>query len=200
MTRLDTSLRPREKLAQRAVHALSNHELLQAMVGSGTRAYPVEYVARKLLKMLRMGKSLPSYEMLLSVEGVGAAQAARIAAAFELSERVRRGALAKVLRPDKYSLPIFYAAYDAGGRLLKESVVESAPPLSEQAVARLLIRELLAVESTAVRLSVRSRESSARPDMRTLALCRKIRESSALLDITILQLTVQTESRELIVL
>jgi hypothetical protein len=79
-------LRPREKIAERAVHALTDNELLQAVIGSGTARYPVRVLARRVQKLLRQG--IPSLETLREISGIGDALASRLVAVFELATRL----------------------------------------------------------------------------------------------------------------
>lgn len=88
--------RPRERIAADAALTLTDHELLQAVVGSGTKQADVRVIARRILKLLRRQRHVPSYDTLRAVDGVGAAKAAVIVASFELARRyVNRGERAK---------------------------------------------------------------------------------------------------------
>src|SRR5215510_11042007 len=86
MTDLD---RPRERLWHRGVHRIGDEELLSLLVGSGVRARPALAVASELVKasggVVALSRASP--RELAQVRGVGAARAARIAAAFELGRR-----------------------------------------------------------------------------------------------------------------
>ncbi len=84
--------RPRERLRRLGVAALSSVELLTLLVGSGTRERPADRVAREVLASWPDLRSLAarSAEELATVEGVGAATAARLAAACELGRRMGR--------------------------------------------------------------------------------------------------------------
>ena len=84
--KVQSYLRPREKMAQRAVHALSDNELLQAIIGSGSARFPVSYIARRVQTLLRNG--VPSLQTLQQVNGVGEALASRLVAVFELAGRL----------------------------------------------------------------------------------------------------------------
>jgi len=80
-------LRPREKLQARGAAALSDLELLMAIIGSGNAQADVAKIANSTLKLLKEhGKSI-TYEQLMSVTGMGAAKCTEILAAFELAER-----------------------------------------------------------------------------------------------------------------
>ena len=79
-------LRPREKLAHKGPAALSDYELLMAIIGSGNAQADVTKIARELLKVLRRDREL-TIENVQPVVGVGAAKASEIVASFELAKR-----------------------------------------------------------------------------------------------------------------
>lgn len=79
--------RPREKLVRKGVAALSDFELLEVMVGSGSAHTDVSQIARQLLKAFRRGTDTLSFESLTSLRGISTAQATRIMAGLELARR-----------------------------------------------------------------------------------------------------------------
>ena len=80
-------LRPREKLQARGAEALSDYELLMAIIGSGNAQADVTKIARDVQKLIAEKGSQLTYEDLLSVTSLGPAKAASIMAAFELWRR-----------------------------------------------------------------------------------------------------------------
>ncbi len=80
-------LRPREKLQARGAEALSDYELLMAIIGSGTAQADVTKIAREVQKLLKEKGSELAYEDLLSVKSLGPAKATNIMAGFELWRR-----------------------------------------------------------------------------------------------------------------
>ncbi len=136
-------LRPREKIQQRSQSALSDHELLQALLGSGTKQKNVRLIARELLKLIKRGEAALSFEAVQSVEGVGPAKAAVVVAAFELSRRY--------LRPTEYSgfahqpngKGMYCRYYSGGGRIIDdrwfpEELVSEPRKLIQQVMATAL--------------------------------------------------------------
>lgn len=77
-------LRPREKLQARRAAALSDYELLMAIIGSGTVAADVTKIVRDVRKLLKEKGSQLTYEDLLTVKSLGPAKATQIMAGFEL--------------------------------------------------------------------------------------------------------------------
>ena len=85
---LPRALRPREKLLARGAAHLAHGELLALVLGSGTRSDPAARVAERLLRRHGL-RGLASLEpgRLRGERGIGAASAAKLAAAFELGRR-----------------------------------------------------------------------------------------------------------------
>ncbi|MGB4758699.1 MAG: DNA repair protein RadC [Candidatus Saccharimonadales bacterium] len=79
--------RPREKLAVKGAAALSDYELLMAIIGSGTAQADVTKIARDVRKLILEKGSELTYEDLLSVKSLGPAKATTIMAGFELWRR-----------------------------------------------------------------------------------------------------------------
>jgi len=82
------SLRPREKLAKHGVSALTTTELMMLILGSGSKEFPVQIVARQIVKKLEKDNEI-SMDSLCGIAGVGTAKASQILAAMELSDRLR---------------------------------------------------------------------------------------------------------------
>ena len=80
-------LRPREKLQARGAEALSDYELLMAIIGSGTAQADVTKIARDVQRLLKEKCSELTYNDLLSIKSLGPAKATQIMAAFELWRR-----------------------------------------------------------------------------------------------------------------
>lgn len=84
MNKLD---RPREKLLTKGAAALSEFELLQAIIGSGNKQANVSQIAKSIHKLLaQFGHDIPPTE-LRRVTGLGSAKISELLAAFELSKR-----------------------------------------------------------------------------------------------------------------
>lgn len=79
--------RPREKLIAKGQAALSDFELLEVLIGSGSRTADVGYIARKVQLLLRKGSSAVTLEALTAIKGVSIATAGRILASLEVAQR-----------------------------------------------------------------------------------------------------------------
>lgn len=84
--------RPRERLGRLGAGALSTVELLTILIGSGNRVRPADEIARRLAAAYPGLRQLAGrgVDDLARLEGVGAATAARVAAALELGRRLQR--------------------------------------------------------------------------------------------------------------
>lgn len=78
--------RPREKLRDRGVFALSNIELIQAIIGSGSLGVSAARLAKTIVTMLEEKQAI-SYQELLKVKGMGDAKVTQIIASIELGRR-----------------------------------------------------------------------------------------------------------------
>jgi len=87
MTERHIDDRPREKLAKKGAHALSDYELLMAIIGSGNAQADVTKIARAVHKIMKEKGSELTYEDLLAVKSLGPAKTAQIMAGFELWRR-----------------------------------------------------------------------------------------------------------------
>lgn len=79
--------RPREKLREKGASALTDEELVTAILGMGTAGVDVRTIARQVASLIREHKDGLNLDHLLKVPGMGLAKAAQILSAFELARR-----------------------------------------------------------------------------------------------------------------
>lgn len=79
--------RPREKLREKGASALTDEELVAAILGRGVKGLDVVAMSKSVAKLIREHKENLSIEHLTSVPGMGLAKAAQILSAFELARR-----------------------------------------------------------------------------------------------------------------
>ncbi len=80
-------MRPREKLREKGAVALSDEELVAAILGKGIVGVDVRTIARKVAGIIRERKADLKLEDFANVPGMGLAKAAQILSAFELARR-----------------------------------------------------------------------------------------------------------------
>ncbi len=79
--------RPREKLRDQGAAALTDEELVAAILGMGTAGIDVRTMSRQVATLIREHRERLTLDRLLSVPGVGLAKGGKILAAFELARR-----------------------------------------------------------------------------------------------------------------
>lgn len=79
--------RPREKLRERGAVALTDEELVAAILGMGTAGIDVRTMAKQVAGLIREHRETLKLGHLLVVPGMGLAKAAQILSAFELARR-----------------------------------------------------------------------------------------------------------------
>ena len=92
ITQLSVDDRPREKMMQHGVRALSNAELLAILIGSGSVEETAIELSQRILNDVENNLSnLGKYDLkqLMTYKGIGEAKAVTIMAAMELGRRRR---------------------------------------------------------------------------------------------------------------
>jgi DNA repair protein RadC len=79
--------RPREKLREKGAAALTDEELVAAILGMGTAGIDVRTIARQVAGLIQEHREALTLDHLLSVPGMGLAKAGQILSAFELARR-----------------------------------------------------------------------------------------------------------------
>ena len=79
--------RPREKLRKKGASALTDEELVAAILGMGTARVDVRTISKQVAGLLRKHRESLTLDHLLEVPGMGLAKASQILSAFELARR-----------------------------------------------------------------------------------------------------------------
>ncbi len=93
--------RPREKIASKGASVLSDNELIEAIIGRGTKNKDVREISKEIGILIQKNRDL-QYRDLQEVEGIGPTKASQIIACFELGRRYFEpaGTCIKVTRPE----------------------------------------------------------------------------------------------------
>jgi DNA repair protein RadC len=78
---------PREKLREKGASALTDEELVAAILGMGTSGVDVRTISRQVASLIREHKAGLMLDHLQTVPGMGLAKAAQILSVFELARR-----------------------------------------------------------------------------------------------------------------
>jgi DNA repair protein RadC len=101
---------PREKIAGLGIASLSDAELVEAILGSGSRGRRVAELAADVLLLLDAHKGEPGLREFKAVKGIGSARACALAAALELGRRRFKPGDMRIAHPsDVYPLIAHYA-------------------------------------------------------------------------------------------
>jgi DNA repair protein RadC len=79
--------RPREKIASKGASSLSDTELIEAIIGRGTKNKDVRTLAKEICNLIQKHRQKIRYEDLQEIDGIGPTKASQITACFELSRR-----------------------------------------------------------------------------------------------------------------
>jgi DNA repair protein RadC len=88
--------RPREKIATKGVSVLSDNELIEAIIGRGTRNKDVREISNEIMKLLKHHTHDIQYEDIQEIDGIGPSKASQIVACFELGRRYFKPAEASI--------------------------------------------------------------------------------------------------------
>ena len=94
--------RPREKIACRGVSVLTDNELIEAIIGRGTKNKDVREISREIGGLIEQHRDNLRYKDLEEVDGIGPTKASQIIACFELGRRYYKpaGPDIRVTRPE----------------------------------------------------------------------------------------------------
>src|SRR5512136_189930 len=79
--------RPREKIASKGASALTNTELIEAIIGRGTRSRDVREISKDVSRLVLERGNAIDYNDLQAIEGIGPTKASQIMSCFELGRR-----------------------------------------------------------------------------------------------------------------
>lgn len=189
--------RPREKLRLKGVLALTNAELLQVIIGSGTAGMPVTKIARKVDKMLRANGVSVSMDDLMAIQGLGVVKAGQLIAALELAARLTHqndsqpykdidilADLYSDIRSSKKSM-LLYAFFDGSGRLIDDHSEVINPKANTARIARRVFGEALSRSTASVLVAIGGEGQPLQPTMFELSLARDVYSTAALLSMQV---------------
>src|SRR5436190_9205530 len=194
--------RPRERLYFNGPTALADAELLALQLGSGTRGKDAVEVAREMLAAYGSLAGLAGREVneLARRPGVGRAKAARLAAAFELTRRLRArtpGARMALSSPgDVYaafgplmedlSREVFRVALlEAQNGLLRDLVISEGTLSSSLVHPREVFKPAILESAASVILLHNHPSGDPTPSREDIRLTRQLVEAARLLDLRI---------------
>lgn len=202
MQRSPRNDRPRERLYFSGPTALADAELLALQLGSGRRGEDAVQVAREILAVYGSLGDLAAREAieLARHPGVGRAKAARLAAAFELTRRLRArtpgertalsspvevyaafGPLMEDLRREVFRV----AMLDAQNRLLRDCVISEGTLSASLVHPREVFKPAILESAASVILLHNHPSGDPTPSREDVRLTRQLAECARLLDLRV---------------
>ena len=198
-------LRPREKLQARGAAALSDYELLMAMIGSGNAQADVTKIAREVRKILGEKGSNLTYEDLLKIKGLGAAKATQLMASFELwrrqfevSERPIIDSPEKAAEQfadirDKKQEYFVCLTLDGANRLIAKRVISIGTLTASLVHPREVFAEAITDRAASIIVAHNHPSGTLHLSEADKAITRRIKEASKTLDISVLDHLIITD-------
>ena len=199
-------LRPREKLQARGAEALSDYELLMAIIGSGTQYADVTKLAREVQKLLKEKGSKLAYEDLLSIKSLGPAKATQIMAGFELwrrqfevSERPIIDSPEKAAEQlsdirDKKQEYFVCLALDGANRLIAKRIITIGTLTASLVHPREVFAEAISDRAASIVVAHNHPSGSLNPSTADLEVTQRLKEAATLLDIQLVDHIIVTDA------
>lgn len=198
--------RPREKLKRKGPAALSDFELLQALIGSGNKQADVVKIAKNTQKLLQKYGADISYEQLEQITGLGAAKITELLAAIELSKRYLVESEMPVLSSaeavaaqlgdirDKKQEYFVCLTLDGANRLIGKRTITIGTLNSSLVHPREVFADAITDRAASIIVAHNHPSDSLIPSTADLKVTEQLRVSGELLGITLLDHIIVTKS------
>jgi DNA repair protein RadC len=204
--------RPREKLIESGVDALSHSELLAILIHNGTRQKSALDLAREILKLgnnnlNELGKL--SLKELMSIKGIGEAKAVTIAAALELGRRRQSGEalqrdviassknLANFFREKlkDFQHEVFAVVYlNQSNKVIGFEIVHEGGITMTVVDTRIILKKALEKNAVKIAVSHNHPSGSLQPSAADKSLTEKIKQAAKLIDIEMVDHIIVSET------
>jgi len=188
--------RPREKLQRKGVAALSDFELLEVLIGSGTASADVGYIAKQVQKLLQKGTEGLSCDTLGAIKGVSLATASKILSSLELARRhlvqnvrplqTQQDILARLgdirTKQQEYFVAL---TLDGGQRLIAQRTISIGTLDSVLAHPREVFADAIADRAASIIVAHNHPSGDITPSRKDIALTQQLAAAGQLLGITL---------------
>lgn len=164
--------RPREKLRSRGINFLTNVELIQVILGSGTATISAAKLAKKVAAQV-VADPL-SYDTLLAIKGIGHARACQLLASVELGRRITSK------RPNIIQIHV-----DEAGKEMDRKFYDVVKGESGGVLARRVFADVVSVGARSLCIVVSRGKRPLIPTSADLTLLKALKEASVLLQVRI---------------
>lgn len=204
--------RPREKMLLKGAQSLSDAELIAILIGSGNRDESAIQLSQRMLGCFRnnlIELSRTSIQELQKFNGIGEAKAITIAAALELGKRrntqeahrttqISSSRVAyEIIRGKLEDLPheeFWVILLSRSNRVLDSHMIGRGGVSGTVADVRLILKLALEKLATGIILAHNHPSGNLEPSNADKTLTHKVKESAKLMDISVLDHIIVTES------
>lgn len=187
----------RERVFARGMSYPSDAELLMLVLGSGTKALPVEDIAYKMIDAIDVSGGADLVNKFLSIPGVGMGKALAVAAAMEFGRRKAANLNAVVDKPDDLVPFIKQYAYKNTEHFIAVSLSGAREILSQKVVAvgnsnaaiinpREVFFEAVQTRASAVILAHNHPSGNSSPSQEDISATRRLCAAADILGISLL--------------
>jgi len=189
--------RPREKLMTKGAQSLSDEELLAVILGRGTKRHGVLSLAQKLSRVIdEKGIGLDAQD-LMTINGIGEAKAATIAAAVEfVRRRIKPEGLRITVPIDVLPLIRHYGdrkqehficiSVNGANEVMNVRVVTIGLVNKSQVHPREVFADVIVERACAIIIAHNHPSGDLTPSKEDIAITQRIKKASTLLGITLL--------------
>lgn len=197
ISEIPESERPREKLLARGAKSLSDDELLAVLLGRGTKKSDVLALSRQLIKIIdSRGMGLQAVDI-MELDGMGAARAALIMAAFEFVRRRIRPEGLKIQAPtdvlplidhygDRKQEHFLCVSLNGANEVMNVRVITIGLVNKSHVHPREVFADVIAERASAVILAHNHPSGDLMPSRQDRAVTKQLREAGQILGIDVL--------------
>lgn len=189
--------RPREKLIKKGPTALTDRELIAAIIGKGTKERDVYQIAGEIVKALKTQGSGLAVGDLTCMEGVGDTKACQIVAGFELGRRYLIEESAKITGPqdilplvsdllDKKQEYFLCLSLNGAGELIKKRVITMGLLNHSPVHPREVYADAITDRAASVIFVHNHPSGNPEPSAQDLEITRQLAEAGSILGIRVL--------------
>lgn len=199
--------RPREKIANRGAGSLSDTELLEAIIGRGTKNRDVRTLAREVEALLKEHRGETGLSDLVKIDGIGPTKAAQILACIELGRRLfEESSDSTRIRKPEDILPLVQEfrekkqehficiSLNGAGEVLNKRVVTIGLLNHSLVHPREVFADAITDRAASVVCVHNHPSGSLEPSSQDIAITRQLKEAGALLGIRLLDHIIVTKT------
>lgn len=193
--------RPRERLKQLGVEALSNAELLAVILQKGTPKENVIDMSNRLLAKHSIDKlSECSITELKDIPGIGDAKAMQIMALFELSKRIKGGSIAEKVVNNSEDIAKYYMEklkgkkkeyfiavfLDSKNKIIKDEVISVGTLNASLVHPREVFKEAIKNSANAIILVHNHPSGDCEPSFEDVEITEKVKQAGKTVGINVI--------------